>query len=146
MKYKKLLFTVSLLSSFFISASEDIKSTILEGSYSLVKGDDEKCPAGEVIYSKKSERLILGTRISFDLEKLGELRTERVPSGCRYEELISFKEGTLNKVIEMSKCPVRSENGIIVQKLSLKNNKLYYTSVKKGDLAVSCLYSKEAGQ
>jgi hypothetical protein len=140
------LFTLITSVSFNTYASEDglnaIKRSIDEGEYKLLKGNKTQCPQGQLIISKKRKRLIFGTNLSFDLGQLEKATAENVPGGCKYRRLVSFKDGVLRRVIKMSKCHLKDENGTLVQKIKEQSGKLLYTSKSNGDRTLSCEYEK----
>ena len=117
----------------------------LEGDYALIKGATE-CPVGSLqikIDKKNQERILLfGSRHSWTINMLDLSTTkEVVEGGCTYNQSYEKTDKSFICKTVRTNCPTKSEEGIVTEKINLKDSELTYEfDLKK--VNYKCQYKK----
>jgi hypothetical protein len=118
----------------------------LEGDYKLLSGSNE-CPRGGlqtlVVDKQTGERIfIFGSRPSWPMNMKDASETkEIVDGGCTYVWTYEKSEKSFLVKTNRSMCPVKADNGVVVEKILLKDNDLSY-EFNFNKKNIKCLYKK----
>lgn len=122
-----------------------IQQDELEGDYKLISGPKE-CPTGTLqtkIDKKNQERVLLfGSRHSWNLNMSDNSETmEVVEDDCTYLQKYEKKDISFVSKTSRSKCLAKADEGVVLEKIILKNIDLSYEfDFKKTH--IKCQYKK----
>ena len=102
----------------------------LEGDYELLSGPGN-CPVGSLqtlaIKDNPGRVILFGARHSWALAMADASgSTEVVPGGCTYASTYEKTENRFVNRTTRSKCPSKSEEGVVTEKMTLRDKTLVY--------------------
>jgi len=128
------------------SLLDELKSILPEGDHQLAKEhSSDGCMDGSISYieydedGKKSQVLLLSSRVGFSIDQSEQKEHEKIEEGCEYQISTTInKQGITRETIRQN-CPHESENTKITEEVSLITGGFKYSLQENGQKRV-CQY------